>query len=103
MTAPATLGACGQFGGGRGDEHTSFSWDPWRIDMRKLVLAAAVAALFALPNYAQQRDDSAAKPATDSSATEAPAAAVTTAPATRGIFLVPAIPRNTPFPGPQAA
>jgi OmpA family/Bacterial Ig domain len=72
--------------------------------MRKWCAAAAVGALFALPLFAQQKDASAAKPATEAAATpDAPAAPEKVAPADRGIFVMPAVPRATPFPGPQAS
>ena len=72
--------------------------------MRKWCAAAAVGALFALPLFAQQKDDSAAKSASDTPATvDAPAAQPGMAPATRGLFALPAVPKATPFPGPQAA
>jgi len=71
--------------------------------MRKLFAATAVLALFALPNFAQQKDEGAGKPATEASAPEGFASPSSVAPATRGIFAVPTVPRSTPFPGPQAA
>jgi OmpA family/PKD domain len=72
--------------------------------MRNWCAAAAVAALFALPLFAQQKDDEAAKSVSDTAATvDAPAAQPGPAPATRGVFALPAVPKTTPFPGPQAA
>ena len=73
--------------------------------MRKWCVAATLAALMALPIVAQQKDDTSSKATTDSApAADATAAPATTAPATtRGLFAVPAVPRKTPFPGPQAA
>src|SRR5258708_1273866 len=73
--------------------------------MRKWCAATAVAALLAFPLFGQQKDDNAAQPNTgitavaDASA-PAPATAVH---ATRGVFALPAVPKTTPFPGPQAA
>src|SRR5215475_3100297 len=73
------------------------------MDMRKRCAAAAVGALFALPLFAQQKDEGATKSAVETSA-EAPAAPAPSTPVSRsGVFAVPAIPRTTPFPGPQAA
>ena len=77
--------------------------------MRKWYAAAAVGALFALPLIAQQKDESAAKPETESAAVpatatlDAPAAPASLAPSTRGVFALPAVPKATPFPGPQSA
>jgi outer membrane protein OmpA-like peptidoglycan-associated protein len=72
--------------------------------MRKWCAAAAVGALFVLPALAQQKDDNSTKPATEvTAATDAPAASEAPAVAKTGIFAVPATPRPTPFPGPQAA
>jgi hypothetical protein len=70
--------------------------------MRKWCAAAAVGALFALPLIAQQKDENAAKPATEAAA-ETPAAPASIAPVTRSVWALPAAPRATPFPGPQAA
>jgi outer membrane protein OmpA-like peptidoglycan-associated protein len=71
--------------------------------MRKWCAAAAVGALFALPLLAQQRDEGATKSAVATSS-EAPAAPAPSTPVSRsGVFAIPAIPRTTPFPGPQAA
>jgi hypothetical protein len=71
--------------------------------MRKWCAAAAVGALFALPLIAQQKDDSATKPNPEISArSNTPAAPESAAPANHGIFAMPAIPKATPFPGPQA-
>jgi outer membrane protein OmpA-like peptidoglycan-associated protein len=72
--------------------------------MRKWGTAAAVGALLALPVIAQQKDESGAKPTIEATATsETPAASGIVAPATRGVFALPAVPKATPFPGPQAA
>lgn len=77
--------------------------------MRKWYAAATVGALFVLPLFAQQKEESTVKPATeaaDSSARatlNALAARESLAPATRGVFAVPTVPKATPFPGPQAA
>lgn len=73
--------------------------------MRKWCTAAAVAALvFALPVFAQQKDDSAVQLGTATTATaDAPAAPVSVARSTRGVFALPAVPNATPFPGPQTA
>jgi outer membrane protein OmpA-like peptidoglycan-associated protein len=72
--------------------------------MRKWCATAAVGALLALPLFAQQKDDSAAKQVTETTATaDAPAAPESVAPAKRGLFALPAVPKATPFPGPQAA
>ncbi|HEY6128940.1 MAG TPA: Ig-like domain-containing protein [Candidatus Acidoferrum sp.] len=71
--------------------------------MRKWCTAAAVAALvFALPVFAQQKDDSAVQPATATTA-NAPAAPASVSRSTRGVFALPAVPKATPFPGPQAS
>jgi outer membrane protein OmpA-like peptidoglycan-associated protein len=73
------------------------------MDMRKWCAAAAVGALLALPLIAQQKDET-AKPATEAAAAPgAPAAPESVAPVTRSVWAIPAIPRTTPFPGPQAA
>src|SRR4030095_14710387 len=75
-----------------------------RMFMRKWCATAAVGALFALPLFAQQKDESAAKPVTEAAATaDVPAAPESAAPATRGVFALPAVPKATPFPGPQTA
>ena len=74
--------------------------------MRKWCVAATLGALFVLPLVAQQKDDNSGKAVTETDtvkAAETPAAPASAAPANRGIFLVPAVPRTTPFPGPQAA
>jgi hypothetical protein len=72
--------------------------------MRKWCAAAALGALFALPLFAQQKDDGAAKSASDTpAAVDAPAAQPGMATATRGLFALPAVPKATPFPGSQAA
>jgi len=79
------------------------------MDMRKWYAAAAVGALFALPLIAQQKDESAANPETETVAApatanlDAPAAPASLAPSTRGVFALPAVPKATPFPGPQSA
>ena len=71
--------------------------------MRKWCAAAAVGALLALPLFAQQKDDT-AKPATEAAAArETPAAPESVAPVARSVWAIPAVPRKTPFPGPQAA
>ena len=71
--------------------------------MRKWCAAAAVGALFALPLFAQQKDDNPAKPPAETSAVaDAPAAQPDATPAARGVFALPAVPKATPFPGPQA-
>jgi outer membrane protein OmpA-like peptidoglycan-associated protein len=58
----------------------------------------------ALPLIAQQKDENAGKPATETAAvSEAPAAPANAAPAARSLFGVPGVPKATPFPGPQAA
>jgi len=73
-------------------------------DMRKWCAAAAVGALFALPLWAQQKDDNSTKAADEvTAATDAPPASAAPVVARTGIFAVPAVPRTTPFPGPQAA
>jgi outer membrane protein OmpA-like peptidoglycan-associated protein len=73
------------------------------MDMRKWCAAAAVGALLALPMIAQQKDET-AKPATEGAAAPgAPAAPESVAPVTRSVWAIPAVPRTTPFPGPQAA
>src|SRR5258708_25549568 len=73
--------------------------------MRKWCEATAVAALLAFPLFGQQKDDNAAQPTTGiTTVADAPAPAqATTVHATRGVFALPAVPRATPFPGPQAA
>ena len=72
--------------------------------MRKWYVVTAVGALLALPVIAQQKDDDATKPATETAAsTEAPAAPARPAQVTHGLFALPAAPKATPFPGPQAA
>jgi outer membrane protein OmpA-like peptidoglycan-associated protein len=72
--------------------------------MRNWWCAAALAALFALPLFAQQKDDSAARPANETTATAgAPVAQPNVTSSTRGVFALPAAPKATPFPGPQAA
>ena len=72
--------------------------------MRKWCVAATLGALMALPVVAQQKDDTSSKATTDAATTaDAPAAPATATPVTRGVFAVPAVPRRTPFPGPQAA
>src|SRR6267154_3747203 len=73
--------------------------------MPKWCAAAVVAALLAFPLFGQQKDDNAGQPTTGITAVaDAPApAAATTAHATRGVFALPAVPKATPFPGPQAA
>lgn len=72
--------------------------------MRNWCLAAAMAALLALPGLAQQQNGNTNKSAVEvSSNIEAPPAPSVSSSGTRGIFAVPAIPRTTPFPGPQAA
>jgi hypothetical protein len=71
--------------------------------MRKWCAAAAVGALLAFPLIAQQKDES-AKPATEAAAAPGAAAAPeSVAPVTRSVWAIPAEPRKTPFPGPQAA
>ena len=71
--------------------------------MRKWCAAAAVGTLLALPLFAQQKDDT-AKPATTAAAAgETTAAPENVAPLMRSAWAVPAVPRTTPFPGPQAA
>jgi len=73
--------------------------------MCKWCAATAVAALLAFPLFAQQKDDSSSQPTTGTTASAAaPAPAPETAVhATRGVFALPAAPKATPFPGPQAA
>ena len=72
--------------------------------MRKWYALAAVAALSAFPALAQQKDDSTTKSVVDTAASsDAPAAPVSVVSATRGVFAVPAVPKATPFPGPQAS
>jgi outer membrane protein OmpA-like peptidoglycan-associated protein len=72
--------------------------------MRKWCVAATLGALMALPIVAQQKDDISSKATADGATTaEASPTPATTAPVTRGVFAVPAVPRKTPFPGPQAA
>ena len=71
--------------------------------MRKWCAAAAVGALLAFPLIAQQKDDNAPKPASEVTSADSTAAPEATASGTtRGVFAVPAVPRPTPFPGPQA-
>ena len=70
--------------------------------MRKWCAVVAIGALCALPLFAQQKDENATKPATDA-ASETSASPESSAPVTRGIFALPAVPKATPFPGPQAA
>jgi hypothetical protein len=70
--------------------------------MRKWCVALAMGALFALPLIAQQKDESTAKPATEA-AGEAVAAPANVAPVVRSAWALPAVPKATPFPGPQAA
>jgi outer membrane protein OmpA-like peptidoglycan-associated protein len=71
--------------------------------MRKWCAALAVGVLMAFPLIAQQKDENAAKPTTETAAvSEAPAAPANTAPVAHGLFAVPGIPKATPFPGPQA-
>jgi hypothetical protein len=76
------------------------SYDEFMEDvMRKWCAATAVAALLAFPLFGQQKDDSANQPTTGTTASaDAPSAT-----ATRGVFALPAAPKATPFPGPQAA
>jgi outer membrane protein OmpA-like peptidoglycan-associated protein len=72
------------------------------MDMRKWCAAAAMGALLAFPLIAQQKDET-SKPATEAAAaSEVKAAPESVAPA-RGVWAIPALPRTTPFPGPQAA
>ena len=72
--------------------------------MRKLFSITGVSALLALGTFAQQKDESATKPATETSAVAEPSApSPNSATATRGIFAIPALPKATPFPGPQEA
>jgi outer membrane protein OmpA-like peptidoglycan-associated protein len=73
--------------------------------MRKWCATTAVAALLAFPLFGQQKDDNAAQPTTGiTTVADAPAPAPATAlHATRGVFALPAVPKATPFPGPQAA
>jgi outer membrane protein OmpA-like peptidoglycan-associated protein len=73
--------------------------------MCKWCAAIAVAALLALPLFGQQKDDSANQPTTGTTASaDAPAPVPENAArATRGVFALPAAPKKTPFPGPQAA
>jgi outer membrane protein OmpA-like peptidoglycan-associated protein len=79
------------------------------MDMRTWCAAVAVGALFALPLFAQQKDESAATPESAAAAVpvaatlDAPAAPASLAPSTGGVFAVPAVPKATPFPGPQSA
>src|SRR2546425_4134487 len=71
--------------------------------MRKWCAAAALGVFLAVPLVARQKDDSAAKPATETPTTvDAPAAPESAVPAARGVFALPAVPKATPFPGPQA-
>ena len=59
--------------------------------MRKWYVVTAVGALLALPVIAQQKDDDATKPATETAAsTEAPAAPARPAQVTHGLFALPA-------------
>ena len=68
--------------------------------MRKWCAAAAIATLFALPLFAQQKDDNPVKPPAEASAVaDAPAAQPDATPATRGVFALPVAPKATPFPG----
>src|SRR5246500_4629255 len=73
--------------------------------MRKWCAATAVAELLAFPLFGQQKDDSINQPTTGTTTgSDAPAApSATAARATRGVFALPAAPKATPFPGPQAA
>lgn len=77
--------------------------------MRKWCGAIAVAALFVSPLFAQQNDENAARPvpkassASANAALDAPPTPMSVAPSTRGVFAVPAVPKGTPFPGPQTA
>src|SRR5258708_28647719 len=71
----------------------------------KVCAATAVAGLLAFPLFGKQKDDNAAQattgiPAVADAPSPAPASAVH---ATRGVFALPAVPKATPFPGPQAA
>jgi len=70
--------------------------------MRKWCAAAAVGALLAFPLIAQQKDET-AKPGTEAAATAGAPASESAAPFTRSVWAIPAVPRTTPFPGPQAA
>src|SRR5262245_26931115 len=72
------------------------------MDMRKWCAAAAVGVLLALPLIAQQKDET-AKPTESAAAPAAPAAPESVAPVTRSVWAIPAVPRTTPFPGPQSA
>jgi hypothetical protein len=70
------------------------------MDMRKWCVAATLGSLMALPLVAQQKEDSSAKPVTETAApADAPAAPENATPSTKGVFAVPAVPRKTPFPG----
>ena len=71
--------------------------------MRKWCAAAAVGTLLALPLFAQQKDDTAKPATTAAAAPETTAAPESVAPLTRSLWAIPAAPRTTPFPGPQAA
>src|ERR1700719_1205004 len=73
--------------------------------MRKWCAAIAVAALLAFPLFGQQKDDSSNQPTTGTTASaDAPAPVPDPAVhATHGVFALPAVPKKTPFPGPQAA
>ena len=73
-----------------------------RMFMRKWCAMVVIGALFALPLVAQEKDDSAAKPATEAT-TEAAAAPANVAPVTRSVWALPNVPKATPFPGPQAS
>jgi len=73
------------------------------MDMRKWCAAAALGALLGLPLFAQQKDET-TKPAAEAAATPgAPVAPESVAPVARSVWAIPATPRKTPFPGPQAA
>ena len=71
--------------------------------MRKWCAAAAVGTLLALPLFAQQKDDTAKPATTAAAAPETTAAPESVAPLPRSLWAIPAAPRTTPFPGPQAA
>src|SRR5690349_6432464 len=77
-----------------------------RMDMRKWSVAAALGVLMALPLIAQQKDEG-AKAAGDTASSAAEASATPEgyvgSSSRAGVFAVPAVPRATPFPGPQAA
>src|SRR5262249_53806993 len=73
------------------------------MDMRKWCAAAALGALLGLPLFAHQKDET-TKSAAEAAATPgAPVAPESVAPVTRSVWAIPATPRKTPFPGPQAA